>query len=326
MALGISERIAPRTIGIGCIVLAGMIFATGDMLVKFLSAGYPLHQIVWTRAVIGLSVILLIFIPLEGGYRNLLTPRWPLHFLRGSLIVVANVSFFTGIAVLPLAEATSVFFVAPLLITALSVPFLGEKVGLRRVVAVLVGFLGVAVIVRPGTDTFQIAAIAPILAAFAYASVQIIARKIGGTEKASTMAFYMQFTFLIATSTAGLTLGDGRYVADIDHPSLIFLLRPWSWPTSDDWMFLVLIGATTACGSYLISQAYRQVEATTAAPFEYVALPASIFWSIMVFDEWPDLIAFLGIIMIMGSGLYAFRREEARSRVISAKNPVPRHR
>ena len=326
MLLDLKERIGPRALGIGCVILAGMTFTTSDMLVKLLSGGYPLHQIVWFRAVVSLSIVLAIFVPLEGGYRNLITPRWQAHFLRGSLVVIANASFFTGIAAMPLPEVTSIFFVAPLLITALSVPFLGERVGIRRWMAVFVGFIGVTIVVRPGTDAFQIAALAPILASFAYAMMQIIGRKIGGTEKASTMAFFMQFTFLIATSTFGLIAGDGAFVEGFEHPSMIFLLRAWEWPQGNDWIFMTLIGVATACGSYLISQAYRQVEATTAAPFEYIALPSALFWSIMVFDEWPDLVGALGITLIVGSGIYAFRREGVRKRIVAAKNPVPRHR
>lgn len=326
MAYSTAGRIAPQTRGIICVILGGTLFATGDMLVKLMSDGYPLHQIVWMRAVVGLVVILGVFVPLEGRYRALITPRWPLHFLRGSLIVVANVAFFTGIAAMPLAEVTSIFFVAPLLITALSIPFLGEKVGIRRMLAVIFGFLGVAIIVRPGTEAFQIAAIAPMIAALAYASVQIIARKIGGTEKASTMAFYMHITFLLAASAVGLVMGDGRFLAEFNHPSMVFLLRPWAWPNSSDFLLLTLIGVTTACGSYMISEAYRQVEATTAAPFEYVALPAAIFWSILVFGEWPDIYALIGIVLIVGSGIYAFRREGARSRSRALNTPEPHNR
>jgi len=205
-------------------------------------------------------------VPLEGGYRNLLTKRMPLHILRGCSVIIANMAFFTGVASLPIADATAIFFVAPLFITALSVPFLGEKVGFRRWAAVSVGLMGVIIIIRPGTDAFKWAALAPILAALAYATMQITARRLGVTEKASVMAFYIQLTFLCFCTLAGLTVGDGRLAEGLEDPSLLALLRAWRMPSTDDLLVMLGVGALSACGAYLISQGYRSVEATIAAP------------------------------------------------------------
>ncbi len=159
----------PTTRGIFCVLGAGATFSASDMLIKTLTGNYPLHQIVLIRAVVALIIILGIFMPLEGGYRNLRSKRWRLHIFRGLCVVVANMAFFIGIAAMPLAEATAIFFVAPLFITALSVPFLGEQVGVRRWISIGVGLIGVVVIIRPGTEAFSYAALAPVLAAFAYA-------------------------------------------------------------------------------------------------------------------------------------------------------------
>lgn len=317
---------SPATLGILCVVLAGTTFSTADMMIKSLSDGYPLHQIVFVRAVIAIAVTMAVFMPLEGGLRNLKSKRIPLHILRGLCVVVANMSFFTGIATMPLGEATAIFFVAPLFITALSVPFLGEKVGIRRWMAVAAGLIGVVIIMRPGTSAFQYAALGPIIAALAYASMQILARKLGVTEKASTMAFYIQLTFLIVCSTIGLSIGDGRYAEGVTDPSLQFLLRAWIVPSPGDFGVMLVVGSLSAVGAYMISQGYRLAEATAAAPFEYIVLPMSIFWSIMVFDEWPDWIAFSGIALILGSGLYAFWRENIRGSDIAATHPLPRNR
>ena len=179
----------PRICGILCVLAAGVTFSTFDMMIKTLSGAYPLHQIVIIRAIVALMIILGLFMPLEGGYHNIRTTRWKLHVFRGGCVVVANMSFFVGVAALPLAEATAIFFVTPLIITALSVPFLGKKVGVRRWLSVMVGLVGVVAVIRPGSEVFQYAALAPVLAAFAYAFMQITARKLGGTERASTMAF-----------------------------------------------------------------------------------------------------------------------------------------
>jgi drug/metabolite transporter (DMT)-like permease len=316
----------PSLRGILCVLAAGAIFSTSDMMVKTLSGTYPLHQIVFIRAIIALAVILGIFMPLEGGYHNLRTTRWKLHMFRGGCVVIANMSFFVGIAALPLAEATAIFFVGPLFITALSVPFLGEKVGVRRWLSVIVGLVGVVIIIRPGSDVFQYAALAPLLAAIAYAFMQITARKLGGTERASTMAFYVQATFVLVCATSGLTIGDGRFAVAVDSPTLLFLLRAWTVPSQFDGGVMLAVGVLSAFGYYLISQGYRLAEATTAAPFEYIMLPMAIMWGVIVFGDWPDAIALLGILLIVASGLYAFWRENVRGLGVAADHPLPRNR
>lgn len=314
----------PGALGILCVLAAGTTFSTADMLIKTLSGDYALHQIVLIRAAVAITVILAIFVPLEGGFKVLKTSRWRLHLLRGLCVVIANMSFFFGIASLPLGEATALFFVAPLFITALSVPFLGEKVGIRRWLSVAAGLIGVLIVMRPGSEAFQYAALAPVFAALAYASMQILSRKLGISEKASTMAFYIQITFLFVCTGFGLVAGDGKFAVGLDNPSLLFLLRAWSLPTPIDGAVVVATGCLSACGAYLISQGYRLAEATTAAPFEYIVLPMAVFWSYVVFEDLPDLWAIVGIALILGSGLYAFWRENVRGAKVATERPFPR--
>ncbi|MDF1749046.1 MAG: DMT family transporter [Alphaproteobacteria bacterium] len=316
----------PNTLGILCVLTAVMCFSASDMLIKWLGGSYPLHEIIFVRACVALTIIAGIFVPLEGGYRNLRTKRMPLHVLRGCSVIVANMMFFTGVASLPIADATAIFFVAPLFITALSVPFLGERVGLRRWAAVSIGLIGVIIIIRPGTDAFKWAALAPILAALAYATMQITARRLGVTEKASVMAFYIQLTFLSFCTLAGLTIGDGRLAEGLDDPSLLALLRAWQMPSTNDLLVMLVVGALSACGAYLISQGYRSVEATIAAPFEYIAMPMAVMWGVVMFDEFPDAIAIGGILLIVASGLYSFWRENIRGTPIASQAPVLRNR
>ena len=312
----------PNTLGIVCVLLAVMFFSASDMLIKWLGGTYPLHEIIFVRAFVALCIIAGLFVPLEGGYRNLLTKRMPLHILRGCSVIIANMAFFTGVASLPIADATAIFFVAPLFITALSVPFLGEKVGFRSWAAVSVGLMGVIIIIRPGTDAFKWAALAPILAALAYATMQITARRLGVTEKASVMAFYIQLTFLCFCTLAGLTVGDGRLAEGLEDPSLLALLRAWRMPSTDDLLVMLGVGALSACGAYLISQGYRSVEATIAAPFEYIAMPMAVMWGVVVFGELPDKVAIGGILLIVASGLYSFWRENIRGTPVSAKAQI----
>ena len=218
-----------------------------DMLIKLLSGDYPLHQIVFLRSVIGI-VFSLALVQLEGGFGILRTDKPLLHLLRGLLMVVANLSFFAALAVLPLADATALFFVAPLFITLLSIPILGEKVGIRRISAVLVGFAGVLVMQQPwaseGLGTGErIVLLLPVLAAFTYALCQIMARRLGATAKASAMAVYIQGTFILVSLGFWAVAGDGRYAVGVDNASLQFLLRAWRWPNEGDALLFLALGA-----------------------------------------------------------------------------------
>lgn len=315
----------PHVIGILCALGATVAFTTQDMAIKWLSGDYPLHQIVLIRAVVGLSLTLALFVPLEGGYANLKTRRLPMHLVRGLTVVFANMAFFTGLASMPLGEATAIFFVAPLFITALSVLLLREQVGARRWLAVLVGLCGVVVMVRPGSDTFQWAAMFPLVAAFFYANLQILTRKLGISEKASTMAVYIQLTFIVVSGSIGLIAGDGRF-AGSGQPAIEFLLRAWIWPSQDDIWIMAGIGLLSGIGGYLISQAYRIAEAALVAPFEYVALPLAVFWSVLIWNQWPDTVSWLGIALIGGAGLYVFYRETVRGRPNVMVRPIQRNR
>ncbi len=316
--------LSPSLVGILCVVGAVLTFSTQDMAIKWLSGDYPLHQIILTRASVAIILTLSVFVPLEGGYRILRTKRLPLHLLRGLAVVIANMTFFTGLASLPLGEATAIFFVAPLFITALSVVFLHEAVGPRRWFAVVIGLTGVIVMLRPGSGAFQYAALLPLAAALAYALLQIMTRKLGMQEKASTMAFYIQLTFVIVSSSIGLALGDGRFAGG--GPALDFLLRAWVWPARDDLLIMLAIGLLSGIGGYLISQAYRIAEAGLVAPFEYVAMPLAVFWSVLLWSDWPDTNTWLGIACIAGAGLYVFYRETVRGRENVLKRPMPRNR
>ena len=317
--------IPQQYVGILCVIGAVTAFTTQDMAIKWLSGGYPLHQLVLYRSIVALILTLALFVPLEGGYRNLRTKRLPMHILRGLCVVFANMCFFTGLASMSLGEATAIFFVAPLFITALSVLFLGELVGPRRWLAVLVGLSGVVVMIRPGGETFQWAAMFPLAAAMGYAMLQILTRKLGISEKASTMGFYIQITFIVVSGGIGLAAGDGRF-AGSGGPQIEFLLRAWAWPSAEDAWIMLGIGILSGIGGYLVSQAYRISEAALVAPFEYVAMPMAVFWSVLVWGEWPDAVSWLGIALIGGAGLYVFYRETVRGRPNVIERPMPRNR
>ncbi|MFN3825061.1 MAG: DMT family transporter [Pseudorhodobacter sp.] len=295
-------------IGMASAFAAAVIFSVNDASIKFLSGGYALHQLVLIRALFGVAIVVLVLMPFSGGLAAMRTRKPLQHLLRGSLVILSNLCFFMGLAALQMAEAVALFFVAPLLITALSVPLLGEKVGPRRWAAVAVGLAGVLVMLRPGMGLFQPAMLFPVAAALAYALAHMMTRRMGGTESAATMTFYVQICFIVMAGMMGLTVGDGRFDPGPDS-ALGFLLRAWVWPGSGDWPILALIGVASTAGAFLMAQAYRLCEAGLAAPFEYANLPMAILLGLLVFGEWPDAVAWVGIFLIAGSGLYMFWRE-----------------
>ncbi len=309
------------TTGIYFILVGMTAISLNDVLIKQLSGSYPLHQLVFTRSFLGLFISV-IFLHMEGGWSLLKTATPGLHLLRTFMIVLSNMSFFAAIAVLPLAETTALFFAAPLMITLLSIPILGEKVGPMRLSAVSIGFVGVLIMQRPWqsmaeSDVNRLVLLLPVIAALTYAINQVMTRKLGVSSKASAMAIYIQCTFIVVSTVFFLIAGDGRFAVGAENGAVVFLLRAWQWPPASDWPFMVGLGFLSAIVGYCLGQAYRVSSAATVAPFEYVGLPLAVIWGFTFFGELPDLAVSLGIILIMGAGLFVFLRERMLARRIT---------
>ncbi|MGF1445454.1 MAG: DMT family transporter [Pikeienuella sp.] len=302
--------------GILLMLVAMLCISINDMTIKRLSGDYPLHQMVFVRSAIGICFSFVI-LRAEGGIARLRTERAGLHFLRCLMIVIANLAFFASIAVIPLATATALFFAAPLFITLLSIPILGERVGPRRWTAVIVGFFGVVVMLQPwqtGTQpgmSLGIAAL-PVLAALCYAAMQILTRWLRATAQASVMAIYIQGTFLLTGGLFWLVAGDGRFADGLENPAALFLLRAWVWPVAADVPHFLLIGLMSACIGYSLSEAYRSAAAAVVAPFEYLLLPLALFWGWAIFGELPGPWVFVGGVLVAAAGLYVFIRERVQ--------------
>ena len=284
-----------------------------DSIIKWLSPDMPLHQITLFRSCFAL-ILVMVIVQLEGGLVTLKTRRPVLHFVRGSMLVLANMFFFIGLAAMPLAETVALFYTAPLFICLLSQPVLGEKVGLRRWLLIGVGMIGVIVMLRPGSEVFQMVSLLPIMAALCYAIMTMMTRKLGIRESGGALTFYIQIAFIVISSVVGWVIGDGRFDVS-DNQSLHFLTRAWFWPSMVQWQLLLLCGLIVALGGYLLSQAYRLGEAPAVAPFEYASLPFALVVGYYLWGDWPDWPAFVGTGLIIGSGLlvvYLENRERAR--------------
>jgi len=310
--------------GILAILIAMTAISIQDALIKGISRDYPLHEIVLIRSV-GALPFMLVLVHYERAWSRLVTSRLPLLTLRAFFVVMANSLYFVALAEIPLAEANAIFFVAPMFITILSIPMLGEKVGWYRWGAVFIGFAGVVVMLRPGSGLFQWIAISPILGALSYAMMQMMTRRLGVSEPASVLGITIHFTFILVCVLMFLAVGDGRFV-DRVHPSLNFLFLPWVWPPVDDYPTMALIGVLSAVIAYSLAQAYRIAEAGLIAPFEYTALLLAVVWGFWFFGEVPDATTWTGILLIVGSGLFTLYREVLRGKPVSKPRGAARPR
>lgn len=294
-------------------LIAGIaVFSVQDLILKLLSGAYPLYEAMILRSLTA-APLLLLLAHLNGGIGTLWTPGWRRMLLRGFLLFASYAAFYLAIASLPLATTIALFFTAPLFITVLSVPLLGEHVGPRRWFAVLVGFAGVIFMVRPGSDVFDWAALLALVAGLAYAVSMVTARRMGTTETAPALAFWGNVAFLACALVLAAVFASGDYAGE-SHPSLGFLTRGWVTPTLRDLGLMMLCGFIAAAGLTLLTQAYRMSPSSVVAPFEYSAMIWGVLWGWLFWGQLPDAEGWTGIVIIVSAGLYVLYREGRQAR------------
>ena len=297
-------------IGISCAVGGSVMLSLNDLFIKQLSGGYALHQVILVRALVGV-VFILGFMRVAGLALSSLKTGLPgLHLVRAALVMVSNVCFFLGLAAMPIADASAIGFVAPILVTLISVVVLGEKVGWHRWGAVIIGLIGVVIMLRPEGE-LRWAAVLILFSALCYASTQNMTRHMKETESTVTINFYTQIAFIVVSVAMGLWVGDGHLAGSSDA-SLAFLFRVWVWPPVHDWAFFVGTGIAVAAGGMLMGQAYRTNPPGLIAPFEYTAMPLAVVYGLLFFGTFPDPQGWIGIALIVGAGLYTLYRETVR--------------
>ena len=275
-------------------LVAVALFSLMDAGLKQLAAHYPAFQVASLRGAASLPFVLAWALA-SGGAATLLRVRWSLHLLRGVLGITMMASFVYALKTLPLSTAYSIFFVAPLLVTALSVPVLGERVGPRRWAAIGVGLLGVLVLLRPtGEGLLSLASLAVLLAALMYSISAITVRVLARTDSTQAM-----MVWLMAMMAAGAGL--------LAWPGWVPLRMEDAW-------LIAGVGVGGALGQYAITEAFRQGEASAIAPLEYTALVWGVLLDLALWGVLPDGVTWLGAAIIVGSGLYLLRRERAVAR------------
>jgi drug/metabolite transporter (DMT)-like permease len=293
--------------GVGFLVLGMLIFSLQDIAVKWIGGTYPVLEIVTFRSLIALPLTLLLF-RAEGGRGLPTTRQHRLQYIRGLCFFLSYTAHFMGLAALPLAEIAAIKFSGPLMITALSVVMLGETVGPRRWMALLVGFVGVLLIVRPGFAAFNMGSIFILISVLFYALATMLTRKLQATESSATMSYYSSLVYLIATAIlAPIVIAIGDLPGA--HPSVAFLFRAWATPSLRDLVIMSGLGLVWAGGMYCLARAYSLARASVVAPFEYVALPINIMWGLLIWRELPTWVTLAGAALTLLSGLYILHRE-----------------
>jgi drug/metabolite transporter (DMT)-like permease len=284
--------------GVAAMLLAVGLLAIMDAGLKALAAHYPPLQVAALRGMVALPLVCA-YVAWRRAGPSLLRVRWPLHLLRGALSIAMLGLFAYALKRMPLTAAYTLIFVAPLLITAMSGPILGERVGALRWSMIALGFVGVLVVLRPtGEGVFNLAGMAALAAAAAYAVSAITVRVLGRTDSSESMVFWM---------TSMLAVGAGLLAA----PHWV----PLGW---SDWPVLAVIAVTGFLGQFAITEAFKRAEASLIAPLEYTALAWGAGLDYLFWHTLPDAVTLVGAAIIIASGLVLLRRETVH---VEAEHP-----
>ena len=288
------------------IMLALLILSLQDVIVKWLGGQYSVLQMVVLRSLVALPCTLLFF-RAEGGRGLPKTQRHKLEYLRGLFLFLSFTTYMMGLAALPLAEISAIRNSAPLMITLLSVFWLREQVSLGSWVALLLGFVGVLLIVRPGTLSFNLGSVFVLIATLFYALVVMVTRKLQNTDSSATMAYYSSLVYLVVSFGLAPIVAFVGETPDA-HPSIAFLFRAWTLPPLLDGVAMAGMGLLWAGGMYFMARAYSVARASVIAPFEYVSLPISAMWGFLLWQEVPTWTTWTGAVLTLLSGMYIVYR------------------
>jgi drug/metabolite transporter (DMT)-like permease len=280
--------------GVLMVLSAVVFFSITDSLAKYLTRFYPVSLIVWARFAFHLLIVVVLLGP-RHGRRLIRTQHLAEQVLRGLLLMIGSVIFISALKFMPLAETTAISYLTPLFVTLMSVAFLKEKVEPARWVAILCGFVGVLIIIRPGSSVFTWAALLPVANATTFAIYQIVTRRLAHMESAYTSIFY-----------AGLV---GTILLSVVLPDVWVLPQNWVHTVA-----FVTLGLFAAFGHLILIKAYVYASAARLAPFSYTQLIWVATIGFIVFGDFPDLWSLLGMAILIASGIFMVSRERRSAR------------
>ena len=299
--------------GILFLLLAMLIISLQSIAVKGLGGSYPVLEMVVLRNLVALPFTVLFF-RLDGKRGLPTTKQFKLEFIRGIFLFLSYTTFMMGLAALPLAEVEAIRFSGPMMITVLSVFILGENVEPVRWLALIAGFLGVLLVVRPGSASFNIGSVFILISVLFYALTVMSTRQLQATDSSATMAYYSSLVYLAAALVlVPITIASGEIPNA--HPSIAFLFHHWSMPTLLDGIIMCGLGLVWAGWTYFMARAYSLAQASVAAPFEYLSLPLNVMWGFTIWRETPTLLTWAGACLTLLSGIFIMYRERITTRV-----------
>ena len=269
-------------------LLAWVMLPIMDGIAKFLSSDLPVLQITWARYFF--TVFFTLPIMFFFFKKDLVWTKKPkLQFLRGLILLIANICFFYSISIISLAKALTLAFIAPLIVTAFSPLFLGEKVGYRRWLAVIIGFVGSLVVIRPGIVEINLASIAALITGIMYGFYLIITRKLSSSDNS-----------LLTLLLTGVV---GAIIISLTMPIV------WVEPSLNQWSLMAAVGIFACIGHFFLILSLKYADASKLAPFSYFEIITNIIIGYYFFGDFPDKWTFCGLFIIVSAGIYIFRRE-----------------
>jgi len=276
-------------------IIAMLMLPGIDAIAKWLAGSVSSGQVTWSRFFFQIIFMFPLLLKTRGPW---FTPALALHAARGALIAFATLFFFSGLAYLPLADAIAIFFIEPLLVTLLSALFFGEAIHWRRISAISLGFIGALIIIRPTFAEVGYAALYPVGAAFCFSFYILLTRKLVRHEDPIRLQF---FAGIFGCLVMSIALGYGT--------SVDIAILAAAWPSTNHWLLLGGLGLIATGCHLLVTYAYRLASIGILAPFQYVEIIGATVLGLIIFDEFPDAITWLGVSIIVGSGMYVFHRE-----------------
>tara|TARA_Y100001968_G_scaffold243215_1_gene227038 strand:- start:1260 stop:2156 length:897 start_codon:yes stop_codon:yes gene_type:complete len=280
-------------------VLAFLFLPTIDALAKLLGDSVSAGQIAWCRFLVQTVLMCPIFF---WALRKHKTQKIFLQSMRGVLIACTTVLIFASVKFMPLAEVIAIFFIEPLLVTMLSAIILGEKLGWKRLAVTTIGFFGALLVVQPNYDLLGLLSFLPFLAALSFAFYMILTRKLSQVESAGVLQFNSGLSGLIFMSVMLATF------SSFDIPMLEIKM-----PQKQEWILLILIGVIATLGHFILAFASKYIEANILAPFQYLEIIGATFLGFWLFGDFPTPVAWMGIMIIVLSGFYVFKKEDSRT-------------